>query len=146
MKKSERIQTLVELKAQQEKNSLEAFGDCQRRVQEARQQHENLQSYRQEYLDKYQGNANAGIGVAALLDFRAFIEKLDQAIEGQALVVQQTELELMQKRRAWEHLHQQSQSLQKVCDGLIAEEQKIENKREQTESDDRSSRMIRGRL
>ena len=143
MKKSQRIQTIVDIKAQQEKKSLEAFGDSQRRHQDAQQQLDHLRQYRQEYLDKFQNHAGVGMNVTALIDFRAFIEKLDQAINGQVQLVQQIELEVMNKRKTWENMHQHTQSLQKVFDGIVAEELKIENKREQVESDDRSSRAFR---
>lgn len=144
MKKSQRIQTIVDIKAQQEQKSLEALGETLRRHQEATQQLEHLIQYRQEYLDKFQNNASMGMSVAVLVDFRAFIEKLDQAIAGQAQIVQQSELDVMNKRKTWENKHQHTQSLQKVFDGIVAEEHKLENKREQAESDDRSSRIARG--
>lgn len=144
MKKSQRMQAIVEIKALQEKQSLEVLAECQRRSLEAKQQLEHLQNYRQEYLDKFEDSAGGGMRVKVLLDFRAFIDKLDQAIAGQAQILQQTEFELVQKRKVWEGLYQHTQSLQKVCDSIVAEEVKIENKREQSESDDRSSRTIRG--
>ena len=144
MKKSQRIQTIVDIKAQQEQKSLEALGEKLRSHQEAIQQLEHLVQYRQEYLDKFQNNASVGMSVTVLVDFRAFIEKLDQAIAGQAQLVQQAELEVMNKRKNWENKHQHTQSLQKVFDGIVAEEHKLENKREQAESDDRSSRSTRG--
>ena len=135
MKRSERIQTIVELKALQEQKSLEVLAKCQQKHQDALQQLEHLQSYRREYMEKFQSNSSGGMGVKVLLDFRLFIDKLDQAIAGQIKLLQETEQDVMQQRKVWEGMHQHTKSLQKVCDGIVAEENQMQHKREQAESD-----------
>ena len=139
MKKSQRIQTIVDIKAQQESNALKALGEQQNKAQAAKLQLEHLQRYRQEYLEQYSGNGVKR--VQSLVDFRAFIVQLDVAIIGQENIVQQAEMEALRQRKCWENLHHNTKNLQKGCDGLVAAESKIANKREQVESDDRASRM-----
>lgn len=141
MKKSQRIQTIVDLKAQQEHKALQVLGEQQRKVQAARLQLEQLQQYRQDYLDKEAKQDFKRVN--SLLEFRAFIAKLDQAISGQEDILKQTEREFLSKRQQWETLHHNTQNLQKVCQGLVKTEERLDNKREQLESDDRASRMSR---
>ncbi len=143
MKKSQRIQLIVDIKAKHEQNSLTALVEYQQKRQLAEQQLEHLKQYRQEYIDKFSTRSGAGIGIQTLLEFRSFIDKLDIAIAGQVKTVQQCLAEETRKRQVWEGLHQQTESLQKVCAKFSSAEAHLENKREQLESDDRASRMSR---
>ena len=143
MKKSQRIQLIADIKAKHEQNSLTALVEYQQKKQLAEQQLEHLKQYRQEYIDKFSTRSGAGIGIQTLLEFRSFIDKLDIAIAGQVKTVQQCIAEETRKRQVWEGLHQQTESLQKVCTKLASAEAHLENKREQLESDDRASRMSR---
>lgn len=143
MKKSQRIKTIVDIKATQEKNALEALGAVQRKLQNMQNQVDGLINYRQEYRERFEQLGAKGVNVAQLLEFRSFIEKLDKAIIGQERVLDSIDAELKAKRKIWEGLHHKTQSLQKVCDSALVVEMKQEAKREQLEQDERASRIGR---
>ncbi len=143
MKKSQRIKTIVDIKATQEKNALEVLGAAQRKLLTMQSQVEGLRNYRQEYQDRFEQLGIKGVNVAQLLEFRSFIDKLDKAIIGQEQVLSSIEAELIAKRKIWEELHHKTQSLQKVCDSALVVEMKQEAKREQQEQDERASRIGR---
>ena len=140
MKKSQRIKTIVEIKATQEKSALEALGASQRKLLATQAQVENLRKYRQEYQDRFNQLGCAGITVTQLLEFRSFIDKLDKAIMVQEQSLSEYETEIMTKRKIWEGLHHRTQSLQKVCNAALAAEIKQEGKLEQLAQDERASR------
>jgi flagellar FliJ protein len=141
MKKSQRIKTLVELKATQEKTALEALGASQRKLSAAQAQVDGLREYRRNYQEGFNQRGGGGIGVTQLLEFRSFMDKLDKAIAGQEQILDACEAELINKRKTWEGTHHRTQSLQKVCDAALREESRQENKREQLEQDERASRL-----
>jgi len=143
VKKSQRIKTIVDIKATQEKNALEVLGSVQRKLQAMQTQIEGLKNYRKEYQDRFDQMGSRGAHVAQLLEFRSFIDKLDKAIMGQEQVQRSIEAELSAKRKIWEQLHHKTQSLQKVCDSALVVEMKQEAKREQLEQDERASRTGR---
>lgn len=143
MKKSQRIKTIVEIKAAQEKEALVLVGTVQQKLSAMQIQIENLKNYRREYKAKLCQLESEGAKIAHLLEFRAFIDKLDQAILGQELALKSIEAELIEKRKIWESLHLRTNSLQKVCDAAVAEEIKREDKAEQSVLDERASRMGR---
>jgi len=143
MKKSQRIKTIVEIKATQEKNALEMLGAVQRKLQGMQAQVEGLRNYRKEYQDRFDQLGSKGVNVAQLLEFRSFIDKLDKAIMGQEQTLNSIEAEVKAKRNIWEELHHKTQSLQKVCDSALVVEMKQEAKREQQEQDERASRIGR---
>lgn len=143
MKKSQRIKTIVDIKATQEKKALEVLGVVQRKLQTMQAQVEGLRNYRQEYQDRFEQLGIKGVNVAQLLEFRSFIDKLDKAIMGQEQTLNSIEAEVTAKRNIWEELHHKTQRLQKVCDSALVVEMKQEAKREQQEQDERASRIGR---
>jgi len=140
VKKSQRIKTIVDIKAAQEKNALEALGAAQRKLVSMQAQVDGLSNYRREYQDKFNLLGSGGVNISQLLEFRSFIDKLDKAILGQQQALNSIEAELAGKRKIWEELHHKTQSLQKVCDSARLVETKQEAKREQLEQDERASR------
>jgi flagellar FliJ protein len=142
-KKSQRLKTIVDLKAAQEQDSLEALGACQRKLMAIQAQVDNLRTYRQDYQDKFNRLATAGANVGQLLEFRSFMDKLDKAISGQEHTLEQAKTELAGKRKIWEILHHRTQSLQKIYQSALKMELKQENKSEQLGQDERASRLGR---
>ncbi|MGR9045532.1 MAG: flagellar export protein FliJ [Gammaproteobacteria bacterium] len=139
MKKSDRLKTIVELNAAQEKKALEAFGAVQKRQLQTLQQLENLTQYRREYQEKFDAHCSRGLRVNQLIEFRSFMAKLDTAIAGQERMLEQVEAELNSIRGNWLGLHNRTKSLQKICDSAVAAELKEVDKQEQLEQDDRVS-------
>lgn len=144
-KKSQRIKTIVDLKAAQEQDSLEALGVSQRKLTAMQTQVDSLKKYRQDYQEKFNRLGNAGANVGQLLEFRSFMDKLDKAIAGQEYALDQSKADLATKKKIWENLHHRTQSLQKIYQAALKEELKLEYKAEQSEQDERSSRLGRSK-
>lgn len=143
MKKSQRLKVVIELHERQEKEALEAMGRQQQKLDEQQRQLDNLQSYRLEYGHKLLDRQKQGMNVNQLLEFRAFADKLDKAIDGQRNAVLAQERELQRLHAMWEECHQRSKSLRKLSELALLEEQKLETRREQAEQDDRAARSAR---
>lgn len=143
MKRSHRLQVVIDLYLRQENEALQSLGRGQQQLQDQQDQLQSLQSYRDDYLQKLNEQQRVGMNVNQMLEFRAFADKLDKAIEGQQQVVTKKESEVMRLRRRWEDSHQQTKSLQKLSDLAKAEELKIQYKQEQAEQDARAARSSR---
>ncbi len=143
IKKSQRIKTIVEIKAAQEKNQLKVLGASQRKLTAMQAQVDGLKKYRMDYQDKFNQLGNVGANVGQLLEFRSFMDKLDTAIAGQELSLDQNRADLAAKRKIWENMHNRTESLKKVYDSALATEIKQESKFEQLAQDERASRVGR---
>lgn len=143
MKRSQRLQTIIDLHARQESDALQAFGRSRQQLDAQQMQLDNLQGYRGEYQTKLLARQQAGMNISQLLEFRAFAEKLDKAIEGQRQAVALQEREVQRARIKWEECHQRTRSLQRLGELAVAEELKVENKLEQSEQDARAARSSR---
>jgi flagellar FliJ protein len=142
-KKSQRIKTIADLKATEEKDALEALGSSQRKLSAMQVQLDNLKKYRQDYQDKFNQLGSGGTKAAQLLEFRSFMDKLDKAIIGQEHSLRECEKDLTIKRKIWEGTHHRTQSLQKVYNSALTAEIKRESKFEQLEQDERAARSGR---
>ena len=145
MKKSQRIKSIVDIKATQEKKALEVLGIVQKKNLTLRTQIEGLRNYRKDYQDRFDQLGVKGVNIAQLLEYRSFIDKLDQAIMGQEQLLRSFDAELMESRKAWEEKHRKTESLQKVCNSALEAEMKQDAKREQLEQDERASRIGRNK-
>ena len=139
-KKSQRLKVIIELQVLQEQEALQNLGRSQQKFQELQTQLEGLQTYRLEYQANLAKKQALGMGINQLLEFRAFADKLGKAIEGQCIAIKTQEQEVQRAQTYWEESRQRTKSLQKVSDLALAEEVKIENRREQLEQDARASR------
>jgi len=143
MKKSQRLQVIIDLHERQERDALEAMGRIQNKLQQAQQQLQNLNRYRDEYNTKLLQHQQRGMNVLQLLEFRAFAEKLDKAIESQQQSLSLVERELQRAQKHWEECHQRTKSLQRLAEIAADEERRLESKREQAEQDARAGRQNR---
>jgi flagellar FliJ protein len=145
MKRSQRIKAIVEIKTVQEKSALEALGHSQKKMQEIEAQLESLKAYRYEYQERFNRLGRDGASVARLMEFRSFMDKLDKAIKGQELSLQGSQAEYQARKKVWESQHNQTTSLQKVCDKALIIERKLDDKIEQGEQDEWASRFVQSR-
>jgi len=143
VKRSQRLQVIVDLKMNQEKKHLEALGKQQDIKHQKETQLNSLKNYRQDYQDKNEHLVKSGISVMQLMEFRAFMEKMNKAIEGEELALKMLDSELESLRNNWEEAHMYTQGMQKIQGKARVSEQKQEEKKEQLEMDDRASRKKR---
>ena len=143
VKRSQRLQVIVDLKMNQEKKHLEVLGQQQNIKCQKETQLNNLKNYRQDYKDKNEHLIKSGISVMQLMEFRAFMEKMDKAIEGEETALKILDSELEYLRNNWEKAHMYTQGMQKIQGKARLSEQKQEEKKEQLEMDDRASRKKR---
>lgn len=144
--KSQRLKTIVNLKLTQEQESLEALGKAQHKLSALQAQVDNLKKYRQDYQEKFNNLGNKGTNVSQLLEFRSFMDKLDKAIAGQENSLQQTKMDVTNKRKHWESLHHNLKSLEKVYLSAQKTEYRLHTKAEQLEQDERASRLGRNKI
>ena len=140
MKKSQRLQVIVDLKANQEKKSLDALGVAQSRKQQKEVQLKSLKEYRQDYLQKNGQVLKKGVSIVRLMEFRAFMEKMDKAVASEEQLLTSIEQEIASLRKNWEIAHITTKNMQKVQNSARTSEQKEAEKKEQLEQDERAGR------
>ncbi len=143
VKKSSRLQFIVDLNAEKEKEALELLADCQQKKKQNQQQLDNLKNYYQEYHGRFDDHSHKGLNINQLMEFKAFLSKLESAIEDQQQGLGLLNAEIDRLTVNWQMKRYKTQSLQKVCDSARKEEARAKDLLEQKEQDERSARMSR---
>lgn len=137
MTRSKRMQPVLEVAARREQEAAKRLGDSQQRQQMAEQRLQELIHYRDDYARQF--NDGGSLTAARLQDYRIFLDRLNQAIEQQRLLVQRAIQDCEAQRRRWVEVHGRNQALDKVVSRYRSEERTQEDLREQKESDEHSN-------
>ncbi len=141
MKRSQRLQVIVDLKANEEKKQLEALAQEQAKKVQKEAQLQNLKAYQQDYFQQNKAKMKNGISVLRLLEFRAFIAKMDQAIEGEEQGLQEINKTIECLKKDWEAAHFSTQNMQKIQYKAKKTEVALVEKKEQLEMDEHAARL-----
>ena len=140
MNRVRRLEPIKELAERKERQAAQTFGQSQQILEAARKGLTSLHEFRQNYSEQFQASATQGLGIRRLQEYRAFLDKINKAIVDQEKRVQQAEREVDNKKRNWEAARAHLLGLQTVVDKLRGEALKQDQKREQSEQDDRAGR------
>lgn len=143
MTRSKRMQPVVEVTVQREREAAKRLGEAQQRAQAAEQRLDELVRYRDEYTQQF---ANGGsLTAARLRDYRIFLDRLNQAVEQQRTLLARAQQEAETNRQRWLDMRTRVQALGKVVERYRDEERSHHERRLQKESD-QHTQNVRDRL
>ena len=137
---SRRFQAIQRLAQKKERDKAAAFGRRREERDAARRRLQELESYRQDYLDRYTRAMQAGAAVSRLRDYQGFIERLERAILEQRRLVDEQEARCREAKQDWSEEYTQVRAIGNVVEHKQAEERREEARREQKLIDDRGPR------
>lgn len=140
MSPSKRLKPVQQVAESKEKRAAHHMGQArQHLVQEEAKLHQ-LKEYHQEYLSRFQQVASTGMSASQLQEYRAFLAKLDEAIQQQEKVVAASMASHSSHKDNWKQKRTRTQALGKVVDRYRKEERKAADLTEQKESDENNNR------
>ncbi|MEN8165865.1 MAG: flagellar export protein FliJ [Pseudomonadota bacterium] len=143
MSPSKRLTPVRRFAQSREHKAARHMGQSHKTLQEEEAKLNQLKQYHQEYLRRFDAAARKGIGAPQLQEYRAFLEKLDQAIRQQRDVVSASMADHSNNKDNWRQKHTRTQAIDKVVDRYRRQERANEGRHEQKESDDRSQRSTK---
>lgn len=135
------LETLMDLARRETDDAAKRLGIALKAVDDAKQKHEMLVGYREEYLARFESAQAAGITPMAYRNFVAFIEKLDTAVKGQLDMIKHAEYRAEQEKGAWQASERKRMSYSTLNDRADAAALKLENKRDQKQMDEHAARQ-----
>jgi len=135
------LETLMDLARRETDDAAKRLGAALKAVDEAKQKHQMLVGFREEYLKKFEAAQAAGITPMAYRNFQAFIEKLEVAVKGQHDMIQHAEYRSEQEKTAWQASERKRMSYSTLNDRADADALKLENKRDQKQMDEHAARQ-----
>lgn len=140
MKRADRLEPVKQIMSDTERKLAEhlaaaekLLGHCEHKLQE-------LTSYRDDYTQGFARRAGGGMGARELVDYQAFMSKLNQAIDHQQQVAQRARQDRDMHQRRWQEAAQRAKALGNVIERWQGEAQRAADKREQRETDERAQR------
>lgn len=144
MNRSKRLQPVAQYADSRQRDAAAVLAAYRRVCDEQEKRLNELRGYRAEYVERFHAAGAAGIDAAQLLDYRAFIERLDKALAQQEQVANAARHEYEEKKRAWFALRGRAKALDHVVSHYRDQEQRERERREQHESDERAQRHSLG--
>ncbi len=116
------------------------MGQARKNLEQEEAKLEQLKSYHQEYLERFRQMAGEGMSSTQLQEYRAFLAKLDEAVNQQQKVVAASMVSHSSSKDQWRQKHSRTQALNKAVDRFREQEKKVADRQEQKESDEHSLR------
>lgn len=130
------LQPLVEYTENQTDDAAKRLALLKARWQAAEDKLQQLILYRQEYQDRLARASQRGMSVTALVDYRAFLAKLETAIEQQQGEVARCQADWERGREEWMAQRRKLKAYQTLEQRHHTREAKREAKQEQKEQDE----------
>lgn len=140
MKRSRRLAPILDLAEKKEQDAAKVFAQQLQKIQVLTQARDNLRGFLDNYHARFQQSGAGGMTVSQLAEYRAFLGKINGAIDEHTVTLRLAEEELEAKRRLWEEARQGREGMAKLIQQAHKEEEKLESKREQADMDERAAR------
>jgi flagellar FliJ protein len=141
VKRSKRLEPVHALMSDAEREWALKVAGMQARLQEAEQRCQELQRYLAEYQKAFHQRARAGIEVRGMRDYQTFIARLGDAVQQQHGVIAQLGRDCEQARAQWQQAAMRKNAVGKVIAKALSEDQQVEARRLQRETDERAQRL-----
>lgn len=139
MTRLKKLAPVVKHVENREQSALQAVAQSQQQVQFHTQRLEQLQAYKEEYVQRTE-QPGQSMNALALREFHRFLDQLDETIRQQQQVVSLAKRELEIKHQKWQLTHSRSKAMHKVIDHIHESELKQIEKQEQMLNDEIAQR------
>jgi flagellar FliJ protein len=138
MTKSQRLKPVTHLAEKRERDAARLMGEQQQHLDQQYQKLDELRGYRAEYARRMQEAGVNGIDAGQMVEYGNFLRRLDEAARFQQQKIEESKRLLEIRSREWRALHTKTEALNKVVSRFQAEEQRLGDRREQNENDERA--------
>jgi len=139
MKRSKRLTPVVDIAAKETEAALTKVGEANSAWLQDKQQLEDLNTYKGEYLAKFRQGDTLVMSAQKVLELRGFLVQLDQAIGAQQQQVDSRYHQLEQQRMVWKQVRMKEQAMNSLVERYQNEEVQQEAKQEQRDNDERNT-------
>ena len=141
MAKQSALETLIELAQRETDECAKRLGAALKAVDDGEQKLKMLLGYRDDYARKLDAAQVAGITPMAYRNFVAFMDKLDNAINGQREVIKHAQHKSNMEKTAWQASERKRLSYRTLNERAALAALKLENKLDQKQMDEHAARQ-----
>jgi flagellar protein FliJ len=141
MIKSKRFEPIQEIAATAAQDLSRGMAEAGRKVADLERQLQQLQNYRDEYVQNSAQSAGA-IDAVKLQNYRSFLDRLGEALRQHLKSLDVARKEFDKRRAQWSEKRVEAETLNRVVDRFRKEEQHAANRHEQREGDEAAMRLM----
>jgi flagellar FliJ protein len=142
MNRTKRLTPLLDYAESREAQAAVALGKSQQKLQAAHKSLRNLLAFKDNYTARFHQSSDQGLRIQQLTEFRAFLHKINAAIDEQEKAALQAEAEANARRSDWQAAHQHAKGMKKLIAKARADEYDRQQKEDQGELDERAGRQV----
>lgn len=140
MKRAQRLEMVQNVIDDQERRRAEALASSEQRVTESEAKLAELESYHESYVRSFAVRAGSGIDGNLARDYQAFLARLEEALRQQTQIVIRARVQRDGEMQNWQGAAQRAEVVGQMVKRFQHEVARDLDRREQHESDERTSR------
>lgn len=140
MKRADRLEPVQKIVDDTERRLAEHFAAAERLLNASEHKLQELTGYRDDYTTGFARRAGGGMGARELVDYQAFMVRLNDAIKQQSQMVQRARGDCELQRKRWQEAAQRAKALGHVIETWQHEELRAADRRDQRDTDERAQR------
>lgn len=142
LKRAQRLQPVIGMAQDAEREAAGKLGQCQAALQQAQQQLHSLQQYRTDYQQQWINQGQNGVSGQWLMNYQRFLSQLEIAIGQQEKSIAWHENNVSVSKKNWQQTYARLQGLRKLVQRYRDEAQQAADKQEQKLLDEMAQRLM----
>ncbi len=138
----QRLLPVIDMAKNEEREAAGKLAHYQGALQQAQQQLDNLQQYRDDYQQQWIDKGQTGVSGQWLMNYQRFLSQLEVAVEQQHKSLAWHEHNLSQARTVWQQAYARVEGLRKLVQRYRDDAQKSADKQEQKMLDEMAQRLM----
>ena len=134
------IETLIDLTLIESDAAAKRLGNAVRTSEESQEKNALLVNYRQEYIEKLQATLACGLSMQQHKNYQEFIRGLDRAIAQQSQICLIDQGKVQEQKNLWQQSERKRLSYTTLSNRAISQAKKLDDKREQKNTDEFAAR------
>ncbi len=136
MRRSQRLQVVLDLELRREDGALEVMARARESWEQEKQRLDELRSYHREYQEQLRAASRGRVAASQLQSWQHFISRLAQAMTHQELRVQEALGQFEQSRDDWRQIHERRRGMERFITECRDQERRADDRLEQKQLDE----------
>ncbi len=143
MARAQKLIPVVDMARRETEQAQLQLADANRLLHQEQQQLQDLQQYRQQYLQRFRNADPQVMSARKAIELRSFLVQLDQAIQLQEKQVRQYLGQSQHKQQIWLQARSKQQAMETLMERYQQQDQQQQQRREQMLTDEFSAQLWR---
>lgn len=143
MARAQKLIPVIDMARRETEKAQLQLAEANRLLHQEQQQLQDLQQYRQDYLQRFRSADPQAMPARKALELRGFLVQLDQAIQLQETQVRQFFTQSQHKQHTWLQARSKQQAMESLMERYQQQDLQQQQRREQLVSDEYSVQLWR---